>query len=83
MSSENTTKNVLTKYERVKVLCIRAEQIQRGSPIMFEYDPKKIPWNPHRIALEELKQKKCPLIIQRTLPNGKIENFKVNEMEII
>jgi DNA-directed RNA polymerase subunit K/omega len=37
--SKNTTSNKLFKYERVKLIGIRAEQIQRGAAPMVEFDP--------------------------------------------
>ena len=77
-NNEKVTMPYMTKFEKAKILGIRAEMIASGDKPLIEnirsFD------NAYNIALEELKQKKIPLIIRRTLPNGTIEDWRVEEM---
>ena len=71
------TTEYLTKYERARVLGIRAMQIANGAPVSFDIGREIDPLN---IAEEELKQGKTPLIIRRHLPDGTYEDVAVNEL---
>ena len=77
---ERITKNILTKYERVRLLATRRKQLILGAKPMVKL-PKKIAEKD--IANIELKAKVIPIIIVRTLPNGDIEHWKLNELEIV
>lgn len=74
----NRTKNILTKYERVKIIGIRAEQIQRGCQINVSFDPKN--FDARLIAIDELNQKKLPFMVSRTLPDGSKEYWRLADM---
>lgn len=77
----NVTRNFLTIYERVKVVGLRAEQLQRGA---FPYvDVSSEEFDPIRVATEELEQRKLPFMICRTLPNGQKEYWRLEDMIII
>lgn len=78
--SKNKTKNILTKYEKVKILGIRAEQLQRGAEPLVKWDKE---FNPREIAAEELKQRKTPFMICRKLPNGEKEYYRLDDMLIL
>lgn len=68
----------LTKFEKARILGIRAEQILAGSKVFVETDAK----DPYSIALEELKQKKIPLLVRRYFGN-KYKDVSVNKLKII
>ena len=70
----------VTKYERARVLGERANQIENGSDLFVTIPPEVI--DSYLIALEEYKQKKIPFIIQRPLPNGACEYWKLSDLEI-
>lgn len=74
---DRITRPYLTKYEKVRVLGIRTQQIASGAKPMVK-DVKGL--SSYKIAKLELKNKVLPLIIQRPLPNGDIEQWKVNEL---
>jgi DNA-directed RNA polymerase I, II, and III subunit RPABC2 len=74
------TSCVMTKYERTRILGVRATQISKGAPIMIELPPNVS--DPLQIAQLELLQKRIPLIVSRVLPDGSTENWKVSEMTI-
>jgi DNA-directed RNA polymerase I, II, and III subunit RPABC2 len=80
--TKNITKNILSKYERVKIIGLRSEQLQRGADAYIELDPSK-PFNPCEIATEELRQRKLPFMIKRTLPNGEDEYWRLDDMIVL
>lgn len=71
------TSPYLTKYERARVLGVRALQISMNAPIMVELEGET---DPLEIAMKELRQNKIPLIIRRKLPDGSYEDWSVDEL---
>ena len=68
----------LTKYERAKVLGVRAEQLSKNAPTRAV-----IPEGEHRaleIAKLELRQKCMDLILCRHFPDGTVEEWAISEM---
>lgn len=76
--SKNSTRNFMTKYEYVKIIGLRAEQLQRGATPYVEFD--KTRYNPMEIAMKELDARKLPFMICRTLPNGEKEYWRLDDM---
>ena len=74
------TSKYLSKYEKTKVLGIRALQISTGSPPTIDIGNET---DALKIAEMELLEKKIPIVIRRYLPNGKYEDWKVNELSLI
>lgn len=73
------TRNVLTKYEKTKVIGMRLEQLARGAPTLIDtekHDCKSI----REVVMLELEEKKLPFVIVRSLPNGKQEHWRVCDM---
>ena len=77
---KNKTKNILSKYEKVKILGIRTEQLQRGSEPLIKWEGE---FDPRRIAKEELEQRKTPFMIRRKLPDDTVEYFRLDDMIIL
>lgn len=77
----HTTMPFLTKYEKARIIGARAEQLDRGAIPMIKIDPEMI--NGRIIAEMELQQKKIPFVLARPLPNGKIEYWKLEDLEYI
>ena len=77
----HTTLPFLTKYEKADVLGKRAAQINEGAPLFVEVDPTIIDGS--LIALKEFEEKKIPFIIQRPLPNGAMEYWRLQDLEVI
>lgn len=77
IKKNNISKPILNKYEKTKVLGIRAEQIRYGAKPLINV-PKHIT-DELDIAVEELKQRKIPFIIQRTVGN-KLEYWKLEDL---
>ena len=78
--SKNTLSNVLTKYEKTKVIFERMQMISNGS-LPYISNPEKYE-DIYDIVLEELKQKKIPFIIKRTI-NDRDEYFKLEDLIIL
>ena len=73
------TSSILTKYEKTKVLCERAQQIENGSPPYIANFERFN--NSYSIAVEEMNQKKIPFIIRRSMPTSKyFEYWKLKDM---
>ena len=72
---------VLTKYEFTKILGVRAKQINEGAKPFIEIHEEII--DGYLIAQLELQQKKTPFIIQRPLPGGGCEFWKLTDLEIL
>lgn len=75
----NNITNILNKYERTRIIFERYQMIANGSkpyiPNFEKYD------DIYDIILEELKQKKIPFIIKRTI-NGNDEYLKLEDFII-
>mgnify|MGYP001310375282 FL=1 len=72
---------ILTRYEKAKILGLRAKQINHGAKPFVELTKDII--DGHTIAYMELKQNKIPFIIRRPMPNGGSEYWKVSDLEIL
>lgn len=78
MEDKRITLPFLTKYEKARVLGERAQQISLGSPVEIATSST----DPLEIARKELFLKKIPLSIKRYLPDGTVEIWNVNEMNL-
>lgn len=74
------TRPYLTKYEKTKILSERSQQLANGSK-PFIKNPESYS-NVYEIAIEELKNKKIPFIIQRPF-NNSFEYWKLEDLNII
>ena len=78
MEQEKKTSPYLTRYERAKVISVRAQQLSIGKQPQIEVDGTNI--NHLEIALQELKEKKIPNNIIRTLPDNTIEIWAAKDL---
>ena len=77
-SSSRICSPYLTKYEKTKVLGIRAQQLATGAKPFI-----KVPdymTDVGEIALFELKEGKIPFIIRRPLPGDQYEYWKLTDL---
>jgi len=72
---------ILTKYEYTRILGVRAGQVEQGAALFITVPDTLI--DSYLIAKEELHQKKLPFILKRPLPNGGIEYWKLEDLEIL
>ena len=75
--SKYITRNKITKYEITRILSERTQQIQDGAKILIS-NPERFD-NIYQIALEEMKQKKTPYLIERKI-GDKTEIWKMNDL---
>jgi len=74
----------LTKYEYVRCLGERTQQITAGAKVMIKNANELLKFkSPEDIAKLEIKEKCCPYIIVRPLPNNKEEHWDINELDIL
>ena len=72
---------ILSKYEKAKIIGIRAQQISMGSYIYL--DNVHTLSNPLDVAKEELRQKRTPLLIRRNIVGKKgtvFEDWRIEEL---
>jgi len=75
------TPNILSKYERTRVLTERAQQIEDGSEPYISNVERFT--TSYAIAVEELNSKKIPFIIRRSIPHSNLfEYWKLKDMII-
>ena len=74
--TEKMTKPFITKYERVTLIGNRTKQLASGAKPMIK-NSKGLSLK--KIAELELKEKVMPLYVERPLPNGNKEIWKVSE----
>jgi len=75
------TSPFLTKYEKTRILGVRAKQINQGAKPLIEIEKNII--DGYLIAQLELQKKVIPFIIKRPIPNGNFEFWKLSDLEII
>jgi len=77
VGSERISRNLMTKYEMVRILGERTKQLRMGAkPLIKNY--KDIDYD--KIAEEELLNNMIPFKIKRLLPNGKYEIWNIDEL---
>jgi len=81
VDSLHKTVPILTKFEKTKILGIRAKQLNNGAKPMIALKNHVI--DGYLIALKELEEKKIPVIIRRPLPNNTSEYWHLTDLEII
>ncbi len=68
----------LSRYERAKVISVRAQQLSIGNQPLVEVSD---PTTSHlEIALQELKEKKIPNNVIRKLPDNTIEIWAAKDL---
>jgi DNA-directed RNA polymerase subunit K/omega len=86
--SKNTTRNTLTRFETAKILGLRMEQLAHGAPSFLPPAEHaavvEASASQHRtvevIAQRELELRVLPFMVQRTLPNGEREIWRLKDM---
>jgi len=77
-TQQKITTPYITKYERARILGVRATQISMNAPIMVDTNGIT---DSLKIALKEFKEKKIPLLIRRPLPDGSYEDWKITDFK--
>ncbi len=77
---DRVSKPFLTKYEFVRIIGTRSQQLIMGAKPMIKNYKK---YSPKECAVEELKARVTPFYIEREMPNGTIEKWDVNELKYL
>ena len=80
LGAEKKTLPILTKYEKTRLIGLRAQQIARGAPLYIE---RGLETDPIHLAERELRAGKIPYIIRRRLPDDTFEDWKVSELMVM
>jgi len=80
LKKNNRSKPVMSKYERTKIIGVRAQQISEGSIPLVEV-PKHLT-KTLDIATYELKMRKTPFIVKRKVGSN-IEYWKIEDLTIL
>jgi DNA-directed RNA polymerase I, II, and III subunit RPABC2 len=72
---------ILSRYEKARILGERADQLNSGAEPFIDVDHTMI--DGYLIAMKELEEKKIPFIVQRPLPNGGCEYWRLKDLEIL
>lgn len=73
MSSSQLTRPFLSKYERARLIATRAEALEHNADPMISVNASIT--SAVRITELELQANVCPLVLRRTFPNGRTEQF--------
>ena len=77
LESKKLSRPFLTKFEKCKVLGVRAEQLSRNMPPCVELNGDE---TVVEIAEKELMERTIPIIIRRYFPNGTYEDWRLDEL---
>jgi len=72
---------ILSKFEKTRVLGLRAKQINEGAKPFVEVNQEN--YDGYIIASKELVEKKIPFIIRRPMPNGASEYWRLRDLEVL
>jgi DNA-directed RNA polymerase I, II, and III subunit RPABC2 len=76
--NDRTSINIMTKYEKARLIATRADQIQNGSPVLV----KTTSHEAIEIAEQELRAGVLPIAIKRNMPDGSVEIWQVTELRL-
>jgi DNA-directed RNA polymerase subunit K/omega len=80
--AQNTTRNIMTKFEKTAIMSLRLEQLARGAPPCVDAEALGLK-TMREIAVVEMDQRKLPFVVMRTLPNNRKEYWKLRDMVIL
>lgn len=83
LDHERITSPILNIYEMTRMIAVRTAQIEKGSPVVPPVTEMIHLVHAVDIAKEELKQRVIPIKLKRTRPDGKIEYWSIQELQII
>ena len=75
-----TTSRIMSKYEKTVIIGVRTRQLQLGAKPLVDIQG---PHTEQDITLKELKERRLPLVVKRTLrgvPPVKVEYWRVSDL---
>ena len=81
-NEERMTLPILTKYEKARILSLRASQIIRSSALWIHITPEELQrMTAMEIAEKEFEMKKIPFVVRRFFPDKSFEDWSLNELK--
>ena len=77
----HTTLPFVSKFEKTRIIGIRAAQLDNGAEPLVDVHENEL--DTLNIAEQEFSKKILPFIISRPLPDGRIEFWKLSDLEFI
>lgn len=77
-AGDKTPVRRLTRFERARVIGLRALQLTLGAPPLI--DLGDAPWDPLEVATRELENRLLPLSLRRTFPDGSYVDVPLSEL---
>jgi len=78
---KKTTRPYITKFERAKIIGVRAEQLAVGA--IANISVPEYLTDVRKIAEMEFYEKKIPFMVRRKLPDGTFELFRLTDFKNI
>jgi DNA-directed RNA polymerase subunit K/omega len=72
-----------TKFEQAAMVALRTTQLYNGAPSMLTEKELQGLHTIEQIVQKEIEKGKIPLELQRTMPNGTVESYKVFELRTL
>ena len=85
LNKPKISKPIMTKFEFDKIISLRTTQLANGSISFVSVKGLQAASNMdlRKVAIEELKQGRLPLIVERSMPNNKKECIRVRDMDLV
>jgi DNA-directed RNA polymerase subunit K/omega len=80
---KNTSVDFITRFEAASALGVREEQIAQGAPSVLSNEELETLYSPQEIAAREMETRKMPFMFLRTLPCGKQEIWRMQDLRFI
>lgn len=80
--STRETVPVLTKFEKARIIGVRALQLSQDAPSVLTDEELEGLDDPVKIATKELESGRLPFALRRHLPNGTYEDWNVSELKV-
>lgn len=77
------TPPVMTKYEHAALIGVRMEQLAFGAPSTLTEEELRGLKGVQAIAKEEMRLKRIPLTVTRSLPNSFAEEWSANDLSSV
>ncbi len=72
--------NILTKFEKARILGMRIRQLQMGAPPLIDATGMR---SERQIADKELEMRRCPLIVRRYITRQDFEDWRLTDFIMV
>lgn len=82
---KNLSRPFLTKYEFNQIIGLRTMHLSKGAVPLVDLPEDftiKSNMDLRQVALQEIKESKLPYIVKRKMPNGKLEYWRLVDLQL-